>query len=313
MRTRAEDGSPAQVAFFGVRTILVPPDIVAVPRRSPVPAKKRTPWHPQPDGQVQTERSGARQWFSDRLFVEQQEDHTRSGFSTSIALHVSGAAAIAAMVVAQAVHVPVVRARHSLVMPAIVSASPTPDILPAQSRAREPKPARSNEGAPGLSRATTADPVSAAHEAPAPIEAPSTITPETIAAVGVEGATDSIPGGVTGGGIEATTGSGSGSGSETNGPYRVGGAGGIRPPRKIKDVKPAFPLQALTERAHGSVVIEATIGADGHVKQTAVVHSVATLDQAALDAVRQWEYMPSMINGIAVAVVMLVVVNFTIQ
>jgi TonB family protein len=43
------------------------------------------------------------------------------------------------------------------------------------------------------------------------------------------------------------------------------------------------------------------------------VHSIAALDQAALDAVRQWEYEPSMMNGIAVSVVMMVVVNFTIQ
>jgi len=72
-------------------------------------------------------------------------------------------------------------------------------------------------------------------------------------------------------------------------------------------------LRALTDRAHGSVIIEATIGEDGRVRKAAVVHSVPTLDQAAIDAVRQWEYTPSMMNGVAVAVVMLVVVTFTIQ
>jgi protein TonB len=307
MPGRDQDCSPGQTAFFGVRTILVPPDIVAVPRRSPAPARKRTPWRPQPDGQTRTERSGAREWFSDRLFVEGQDDHKRSGFSTSIALHSCIAAAFAAVVLAQAVHVPVVRARSSLAMPAIVAASPTPDVLPAPSREREPKPAKSTP------EHTEPAALPAAPEAPAPIEAPSTIAPETVVATGTEGATDSIPGGVPGGGIEATSGSGSGSASESHGPYQVGGTGGIRPPRKIKDVKPAFPQRALSERAHGTIVIEATIGADGKVEQATVVHSIATLDQAALDAVRQWEYMPSLVNGIAVAVVMLVVVNFTIQ
>jgi periplasmic protein TonB len=307
MRWQATDSSPAQAAFFGVRTILVPPDIVAVPRRSPVPAKKRTPWRPQPDGQARTERCGAREWFSDRLFVEGHDDHARSGYTTSIALHICIGAALAAAVVVQAVHVPVLRARSSLVMPATVALRPEADVLPAPSRAREPKPAKS--------KPERAEPAAlpAAPAVPAPIEAPSVISPETVSASGREGATDSAPGGVPGGGIEGTTGSGSGSGSEAQGPYRVGGSGGIKPPRKIKDVKPEFPLRALSERAHGTVVIEATIGADGKVQQAAVVHSIATLDQAALDAVRQWEYMPSVINGVAVAVVMLVVVNFTIQ
>jgi len=307
MRTRAEDRSPAQVAFFGVRTILVPPDIVAVPRRSPVPAKKRTPWRPQPDGEARTERSGAREWFSDRVFVEGQDDHKRSGYSTSIALHVGLAAVIGAAIVAQAVHVPVVRVRSSLIMPAMVAVSPTPDVRPAPSRAREPEPAKSTPEEPKPAA------LPAAPETPAPIEAPSAIAPETVVATGTDVATDSIPGGVAGGGIEGTTGSGSATTSDAHGPYHVGGSGGVRPPRKIKDVKPVFPLQALSERAHGSVVIEATIGADGKVQQAAVVHSVPTLDQPALDAVRQWEYIPSVINGIAVAVVMLVVVNFTIQ
>src|SRR5438132_14271257 len=97
MRGRAPDSSPAQAAFFGVRTILVPPDIVAVPRRSPAPAKKRTPWRPKPDGQARTERSGAREWFSDRLFVEGADDHKRSGYGTAIALHICLAAGIVAL------------------------------------------------------------------------------------------------------------------------------------------------------------------------------------------------------------------------
>ena len=78
-------------------------------------------------------------------------------------------------------------------------------------------------------------------------------------------------------------------------------------------MKPAFPQRALSERARGTVIIEATIGEDGKVRQAVVVHSIAALDQPALDAVRQWEYAPSLINGVAVAVIMLVVVNFTIQ
>ena len=86
----------AQAPFSGVRTILIPPDIVAVPRRSPVPVRKRTPWHPQPDGQVVTERSGAREWFSDRLFVEGADDHKRSGYAVAAILHACAAAVVVA-------------------------------------------------------------------------------------------------------------------------------------------------------------------------------------------------------------------------
>ena len=80
----------------GVRTIVVPPDIVGVQRRSPPPVKKRTPWHPQPDGEVMTERAGGREWFSDRLFVEAQ-DHARDGYGLSIAAHLVCVIAIVAV------------------------------------------------------------------------------------------------------------------------------------------------------------------------------------------------------------------------
>jgi protein TonB len=303
----AQDSSPAQAAFLGVRTILVPPDIVAVQRRSPLPVRKRTPWRPQPDGQAITERPGARDWFSDRLFVEGQDDHARSGYSASIAVHLCGAAILVGVLLTQTVGVPVVRAGSSLVMPVMMSVLPTTGVLPAPRRSSEPKPlepARPHEE-------TSA--AQAAEAAPAPIDAPSSITPETGAEPGVDGAASGVSGsGAPTDGAAETSAAGS-SGSGATGPYRIGGTGGIMPPRKIKDVKPVYPLEALSARARGNVIIEATIGADGKVQHTSVVHSIATLDQAAVDAVRQWEYAPSMLNGVAVAVIMLVVVNFTIQ
>ena len=61
------------------------------------------------------------------------------------------------------------------------------------------------------------------------------------------------------------------------------------------------------------VIIEATIGADGKVIDTKVLRSVPMLDQAALDAVRQWEFTPTLLNGAPVPVVMTVTVNFKLQ
>ena len=88
-RDRTRRGTKGRTRFgdaIHLRRIVVPFDIVAVPRRSPPRARKRTPWHPRPDGAT-TLRSGGRDWFSDRLFVEGEKPHARFSFGTSFALH----------------------------------------------------------------------------------------------------------------------------------------------------------------------------------------------------------------------------------
>jgi periplasmic protein TonB len=61
------------------------------------------------------------------------------------------------------------------------------------------------------------------------------------------------------------------------------------------------------------VIIEATIDPSGHVSDTRVLKSIPLLDQAAVDAVRQWEFTPTNLNGVPVPVVMTVTVNFSLQ
>ena len=92
---------------------------------------------------------------------------------------------------------------------------------------------------------------------------------------------------------------------------RVGGK--VRPPTKTKDVAPVYPAAAKSARIAGVVIIEATIGADGKVIDAKVLRSVPMLDEAALDAVRQWEFKPTLLNGVPVPVVMTVTVNFKLQ
>ena len=58
-------------------------------------------------------------------------------------------------------------------------------------------------------------------------------------------------------------------------------------------------------------MIEATIDEEGKVADARVVKSVPLLDQAALDAVRQWEYRPSLLNGVPTAVLTTVTIKFT--
>ena len=74
----------------------------------------------------------------------------------------------------------------------------------------------------------------------------------------------------------------------------------------------ANPAPAMAAKSRGSVLIEATIGVDGKVHNARVINSVAVFDQAALDAVRQWEFEPSRVNGVAVAVTMVIVVTFAL-
>ena len=89
---------------------------------------------------------------------------------------------------------------------------------------------------------------------------------------------------------------------------RVGG--GIAAPVKVKNVVPEYPAIAKSARVGGVVQIEATIGPDGKVHDAEVTKSVPLLDQAALNAVRQWEYRPTTVNGVAVPVTVNVAVDF---
>ena len=89
---------------------------------------------------------------------------------------------------------------------------------------------------------------------------------------------------------------------------RVGGA--IRNPTKTKNVLPLYPAVAKSARVGGTVIVEATIGPDGKVAEARVIKSVPLLDQAALDAVRQWEYAPTRVRGVAVPVIISVAINF---
>lgn len=94
-------------------------------------------------------------------------------------------------------------------------------------------------------------------------------------------------------------------------PIRVGGK--IKPPQKILHVPPVYPLIAQQARVSGMVIIEATIGTDGRVKDARILRSIPLLDQAAIEAVKHWQFTPTLLNGVPVPVIMTVTVNFTLQ
>ena len=74
-----------------------------------------------------------------------------------------------------------------------------------------------------------------------------------------------------------------------------------------------YPPIAQSARVQGVVIIEATIGPNGTVQEAKVLRSIPLLDAAALDAVQQWQFTPTLLNGVPVPVIMTVTVNFTLQ
>lgn len=95
------------------------------------------------------------------------------------------------------------------------------------------------------------------------------------------------------------------------GAYRVGGD--IPPPRRTKNAAPDYPREAQDKRIQGVVIMEVVIAPNGKVRDARVLRSVPGLDQAALAAVRKWEYAPTQRNGVAVPIVMTVTMTFTLN
>ncbi len=94
-------------------------------------------------------------------------------------------------------------------------------------------------------------------------------------------------------------------------PVRVGG--NVQAPARIQYVQPVYPEIAKAAGVSGIVIVEAVVGTDGSVTEAKVIRSIALLDQAALDAVGQWKYTPTSLNGVLVPVVMTVTVNFSLD
>ena len=76
---------------------------------------------------------------------------------------------------------------------------------------------------------------------------------------------------------------------------------------------PVYPPIAIQAKRYGTVVLEAVIDETGTVRDVTVLRSVPLLDRAAIDAVRQWRYSPTKLNGVPVTIIMTVTVTFTLK
>jgi periplasmic protein TonB len=116
------------------------------------------------------------------------------------------------------------------------------------------------------------------------------------------GISGGVPGGVAGGSMGGVLGGvigGAGAAPPPPKPNvtrtRVGGA--VQAAKLINRVQPIYPPLARQTRISGTVRLHAIIGKDGTVQQLSVESGHPLLVQSALDAVKQWRYQPTLLNG----------------
>ena len=155
----------------------------------------------------------------------------------------------------------------------------------------------------------------------APIEAPAAIQPERSIDPGDIGVPGGVEGGIPGGVVGGVVG---GLPSDIppppppppvpapRAPVRVGGQ--IQAPALARRVDPVYPDIAVNARIRGVVILEALVDKEGHVVEVKVLRTPnQLLDNAAITAVRQWQYRPLILNGLPEPFVLTVVLTFDLQ
>jgi protein TonB len=224
-----------------------------------------------------------------------------------------------AVIVMILVVVPIVTATNVLpevpTMMAFVVALPTPAPPPP------PPPAAAR-------RPSETEPVRTTGQMAAPFEAPSAITAERSTTrdtdvrgalggveVGIEGG---IPGGVLGGLVGAVVSPAPPPPPPPPAPLaratpvRIGGQ--ITTPAVVHRVDPIYPDIAASAQLSGVVILEAVVDTEGCVESVKVLRSRhPLLDQASIEALRQWRYSPLQLNGRETPFVLTVTFNFSVQ
>jgi protein TonB len=232
-------------------------------------------------------------------FATRVGDAPRAGawaWPLTVALHAVGAAALVIVPLLGTEPLPPEsdRVAHAFIAsPSFAVPPPPPPPPPAAARAATTPRVAPTQASSGFT---------------APIEEPSEIPTGASLDLGLEGG---VPGGVEGGVPGGVVG-----GLEAAPPpppqvVRVGGV--IREPRKVKNVPPVYPEFAREARLQGVVILECVISPQGRVEAVKVLRGVPTLDEAAVEAVRQWAYTPTLINGVPTSIVMTVTVNFMLR
>jgi protein TonB len=126
----------------------------------------------------------------------------------------------------------------------------------------------------------------------------------------IGGVPGGLPGGVLGGILGGTGPATIAPPTNAHGIVRVGG--NVKPPQLVEDVQPQYPVVAQKAHVQGTVVIDAVIDTTGHVVSEHAVSGPGLLIPAALAAVQQWRYQPTILNGEPVELAMEVTVSFNL-
>ncbi len=123
------------------------------------------------------------------------------------------------------------------------------------------------------------------------------------------GVAGGVPGGMIGGVVGGMISTGPPPPPVAPAPVRVGGQ--IKTPKLLHRVEPVYPPFAIAARLTGVVILEAQVGTDGTVESVSVIQSrQRALDAAAIEALKQWRYIPLVLNDIPTPFVLTVTFTF---
>jgi periplasmic protein TonB len=146
----------------------------------------------------------------------------------------------------------------------------------------------------------------------APLNIPESFAPESSLDVGTDsGSPTGVEGGVPGGVVGGVVGGLPDAPPPPPQVYRAGTD--VREPKKLKSVSPIYPEEARNAGIEGVVVLDCLVSTAGVVTSVTVLRSIPALDRAAIDAVKQWRYTPTLVGGTVVPVLIAVTVNFHLR
>lgn len=132
----------------------------------------------------------------------------------------------------------------------------------------------------------------------------------------IGGVPGGIPGGQAGGVLGGIIGGVTGSNlppPPKEAPKRIVVGGNVQQARLVSQPRPVYPPLAKQARIQGVVKLQAIIARDGTIQELQVISGHPLLVQSALDAVRQWRYQPTLLNGEPVEVSTTIDVVFTLS
>jgi protein TonB len=217
--------------------------------------------------------------------------------SCSVVVHSAGLAAMLAipLLLSSALPEPTAAVQAFLVDPLVVPPPPPP-------------PAPRSVPASTTPEVVPADPLRFL----APIEVPTGLRPEDGFDLGIgDGVAGGVEGGFPGGVVGAIVGGLSDSPAAKPPPPRpLRVSGLVKEPVKLKHVSPVYPPVAVAGKIEGSVGLEALIDVRGRVVEVQILEGNPLFEEAAVEAVRQWVYTPTLLDGVPVPLILTITVHF---